>query len=246
MLAISFSVGLSAALRAGSLNKAELIELLDELSERLKRQNARASIYIVGGAAMALAFDRSRTTHDIDARIDKGHGALIEAVHEIAHRRGLPTSWLNEQAASWMPVARDKRARTVYASEYLTVTGASGEHIPGMKLEAGRAFDQKEAPIKMRQFIFTHTSGPVPRHAVLGVGGCPITRGRGSARGLVQCRRGRTAEQREPVVDPLSGQALVSAGPLAPSPAPRAQIEPGAEQVEKALSGALVDVEIGA
>ena len=98
----------------------------------------------------------------------------------------------------------------------------------------------------MRQFIFTHTSGPVPRHAVLGVGGCPITRGRGSARGLVQCRRGRTAEQREPVVDPLSGQALMGAGPLVPSPAPCAQIEPGAEQVEKALSGALVDVEIGA
>ena len=102
------------------------------------------------------------------------------------------------------------------------------------------------APIKMRQFIFTHTSGPVPRHAVLGVGGCPITRGRGSARGLVQCRRGRTAEQREPVVDPLSGQALVSTGPLVPSPAPRAQIEPGTEQVEKALGGALVHVEIGA
>ena len=50
--------------------------------------------------------------------------------------------------------------------------------------------------------------------------GCPMTRGRGSARGLVQCRRGRTAEQREPVVDPLSGQALVSASPLVPSPAP--------------------------
>ena len=28
-----------------------------------------------------------------------------------------------------------------------------------------------KGPIKMRQFIFTHTSGPVPRHAVLGVGG---------------------------------------------------------------------------
>ena len=27
------------------------------------------------------------------------------------------------------------------------------------------------APIRMRQFIFTHTSGPVPRPAVLGVGG---------------------------------------------------------------------------
>ena len=30
---------------------------------------------------------------------------------------------------------------------------------------------EQAAPIKMRQFIFTHTSGPVPRHAVLGVGG---------------------------------------------------------------------------
>ena len=72
-----------------------------------------------------------------------------------------------------------------------------------------------------------------------------MTRGRGSARGLVQCRRGRIAEQREPVVDPLSGQALVSAGPLVPSPAPRAQIEPGTEQVEKALGSTFVHIEIG-
>ncbi len=128
----------------GSLNKDELIELLAELSERLKRRKVRASVYIVGGAAMALAFDRGRTTHDIDARIDGGHGALIDAVHEIAHRRGLPTSWLNDQATPKMPLARDTRARTVYATEYLTVTGASGEHILGMKLESGRAFDQKD------------------------------------------------------------------------------------------------------
>ena len=38
---------------------------------------------------------------------------------------------------------------------------------------------------------------------------------------------------------------LVSAGPLVPSPTPGAQIEPGTEQVEKALGDALVDVEIG-
>ena len=58
---------------SGSLNKEGLLELLDELSERLRRKKTRASIYIVGGAAMALAFDRSRTTHDIDARIDARH-----------------------------------------------------------------------------------------------------------------------------------------------------------------------------
>lgn len=134
----------------GSLNKDELVELLDELSERLKKKKARASIYIVGGAAMALAFDRSRTTHDIDGRIDEGHGALVEAVHEIAQRRGLPTSWLNDQATPKMPMARDERARTVYASEYLIVTGASGEHILGMKLESGRAFDQRDVMTLVR------------------------------------------------------------------------------------------------
>ena len=129
---------------SGSLSRDGLIEVLDELSERLRRKKVRASIYIVGGAAMALAFDRTRTTHDIDGRIDEGHSALVEAVHEIAHRRGLPTSWLNDQATPKMPMARDERARTVYASEYLTVTGASGEHILGMKLESGRAFDQQD------------------------------------------------------------------------------------------------------
>ena len=129
---------------SGSLNRDGPIELPDELSERLKRKKARAGVYIVGGAAMALAFGRSRATHDIDGRIDKGHGAPIEAVHEIARRRGLPTSWPNDQATPKMPVARDERARTVYASQYLTVTGASGEHLPGMKLESGRAFDHKD------------------------------------------------------------------------------------------------------
>ena len=58
---------------SGSLNKDELVELLDELSERLKRKKARASVYIVGGAAMALAFDRSRTTTSTRGSKDTEH-----------------------------------------------------------------------------------------------------------------------------------------------------------------------------
>ena len=91
-----------------------------------------------------------------------------------------------------------------------------------------------------------HTRAGLSRGTQCSGSDCPVTQGRASARGLVQRRRGRITEQREPVVDPLSGQTLMGAGPLVPSPAPCAQIEPGAEQVEKALSGALVDVEIGA
>ena len=54
----------------------------------------------------------------------------------------------------------------------------TGEHLPLYEAKMVHHFDHRwasyqvdGAPIKMRQFIFTHTSGPVPRHAVLGVGG---------------------------------------------------------------------------
>ena len=45
---------------------------------------------------------------------------------------------------SAIPKARDTRARTLYATEYLTVTGASAEHLLAMKLEAGRAADETD------------------------------------------------------------------------------------------------------
>ena len=114
-----------------------------------------------------------------------------------------------------------------------------------------RKFEAQSLPKRFRGtdqnatiHLYTHERACPEARSARGRG-CPMTRGRGSARGLVQCRRGRTAEQREPVVDPLSGQALVSAGPLVPSPAPRAQIEPGTEQVEKALGSTFVHIEIG-
>ena len=94
----------------GSLDRETLIELLDELSGRLERRRVRAQVYVIGGAAMSLAFDRARTTHDVDARIDSGHGALTEAVREIAHERGLTATWLNEQATANIPRAPDTRA----------------------------------------------------------------------------------------------------------------------------------------
>ena len=125
----------------GSLDRDVLIGLLDELARRLERRKVRAQIYLIGGAAMSLAFDRSRTTHDVDARIDAGHGVLTEVVQEIARERGLPGTWLNEQATANIP---NKRARTVYDSPYLTITGASAEHILAMKLEAGRAADEDD------------------------------------------------------------------------------------------------------
>ena len=132
------------------LSKDDMYALFEALSERLRRKGARANIYLVGGAVMALAFDRERITADIDARIDTGHGALVEAVHEIAAERGLATNWLNEQASSAIPKTPDARAPTLYATQYLVVTGASAEHMLAMKLEAGRGRDVSDIAALVR------------------------------------------------------------------------------------------------
>ena len=124
-----------------ALSKAELLELLDVLSERLHRRQAVARLYVIGGACMALAYDRGRSTEDIDVRIDAGHAALREAAHEIARERGLPQAWLNEQAMSALDVGTDERAPTLYESRSLVVTGASAQYLLAMKLAAGRDKD---------------------------------------------------------------------------------------------------------
>ena len=136
---------------SGSLDRDALLDLLDDLSRRLERARVRAHIYVIGGAAMTLSFRRDRTTHDMDARIDVGHGALVEAVREIARKRGLPESWLNEQATSYIPKKEDTRAATVYDSPYLVVTGASREHMLAMKLESGRDTDRDDIETLLEQ-----------------------------------------------------------------------------------------------
>lgn len=129
---------------SGPLDRERIIELFDELSDELRFTRTRAQIYIVGGAAMSLAFARDRTTRDVDARIDTGHSRLTEAVQKIGRKYGLGDTWLNDQATTAIPRARDTRARTLYDSPYLTVTGASARHMLAMKLLAARNVDRHD------------------------------------------------------------------------------------------------------
>lgn len=115
-----------------------------ELSRELERQRVRAHVYVIGGAAMALGFDRRRQTMDVDALIKVGHGPVVEAVRRIGRRRGWPETWLNEEAVSAMPRGRDGRARTVFGNRHLVVTAASAEHLLAMKVRAARHKDEED------------------------------------------------------------------------------------------------------
>ena len=164
------------------LTREQIIKLFDELSRELRFEGARAQIYIIGGAAMSLAFDRDRATKDVDARVDSGHTRLTQAARKMARRHGLPETWLNEQATAMIPRAGDVRAQTVYESAYLTVTGASAKHLLAMKLAAGRDTDADDIAVLCKELQLGDVEEAVAIHREL----FPGERLKGMAREILE------------------------------------------------------------
>ena len=97
----------------GPLGREELVELFEELSEELGRRGARAHVYVFGGAAMSVAFDRRRTTVDIDVRVDSGREKLMEAVDAVGRRHGFEAGWFSEPLAMKLPLITEMKRATL-------------------------------------------------------------------------------------------------------------------------------------
>jgi hypothetical protein len=123
------------------LDAERMRSLLDELDIRLQGRGVKASIYVVGGAAMALEYGRDGLTPDIDAVV--GHRAVVEEARVLAERHGLPESWLNSNAAGWVP-PRPSWALRRATKLGLTVHVAPAEHVLAMKLIALRRKDRPD------------------------------------------------------------------------------------------------------
>lgn len=83
------------------LGRAELERAFAALGERLARRGVVADVFVVGGAAMALAYDADRVTRDVDARFVP-HGIVLDEARHVAQDLGLPPWWLNEQATAYL------------------------------------------------------------------------------------------------------------------------------------------------
>lgn len=81
---------------------SEVAELLAELDRRLRCRGVSASVFVVGGAAVAVAGIRGgRLTEDVDVVTDEQ--VVLEEASLLARERGLPENWLNPNARMWMP-----------------------------------------------------------------------------------------------------------------------------------------------
>ncbi len=135
------------------LDRDRILNLFDELSQELAHRGIRAEVFLVGGAAMALAYDSRRATRDVDAVFQPKEEVYAAAV-AVAARHDLPDDWLNDGVKGFLP-GNDPRARPVYESEALRVDVASPQYLLAMKLLAARESDVDDIVVLYRLCGFT-------------------------------------------------------------------------------------------
>ncbi|HUG49512.1 MAG TPA: DUF6036 family nucleotidyltransferase [Terrimesophilobacter sp.] len=118
------------------LDAEDVRALFQELSDRLAGNGVHAQLFVVGGAAMALAYDQGRLTRDVDALFVPAP-EVRQAAEAIGAVHGLEPDWLNDAAKGFLP-GQDEHPATVFESESLLVQVASPEYLLAMKLHASR------------------------------------------------------------------------------------------------------------
>jgi predicted nucleotidyltransferase len=120
-----------------TLGRDDIIELLTELGEVLEQEGERAELFIVGGAAMALAYNTRRFTQDLDALFEP-KTVVYEAARKVAERNNLNADWLNDAVKGFLPGA-DPNATVMLKRPGIVVRVASPRYLFAMKAAAARA-----------------------------------------------------------------------------------------------------------
>lgn len=125
-------------------NADDIRARLQLLAAELHKQNATAGLRIVGGAAIALAYNPDRdVTADIDA-INRGDETLMQCAGQLAQIQGWNRDWLSDAALMYFPPNADSEWRTVAKYEGLTVEVASPRTLLAMKLNSGRGSREEQ------------------------------------------------------------------------------------------------------
>ena len=136
------------------LGREDIRALLDDLSAELAARGARAELFLVGGAALAVAYDATRATRDLDA-VFIPTDVVRQAAAAVARHRGLTEDRLNDAVKGFLP-GPDPDAQRFYSSDSLIVDVASPRYLLAMKLFAARAeIDADDIILLYRQLGFT-------------------------------------------------------------------------------------------
>lgn len=119
------------------LDRSRILQAFDLLAAKMARRRLVGEIHVFGGAAMVLVFDERAATRDVDALFEPD-GPMLDAAAEVAAELGLPRSWLNNQASTYVS-GRAGRGTPAYDHPNLRVLTTPTEHLLAMKVRAARS-----------------------------------------------------------------------------------------------------------
>ncbi|MEX2195863.1 MAG: DUF6036 family nucleotidyltransferase [Thermoleophilaceae bacterium] len=124
------------------MDREAIVAALTALARVLDERGIRGEMYLVGGAAIALAYDVRRSTRDIDA-VFEPKLAIYEAAGEVAEQLGLPVGWLNDAVKGFL-AGDDPEAAPVLDEPGLRCLVASPRMLLALKVLAHRAGEDED------------------------------------------------------------------------------------------------------
>lgn len=118
------------------MHREEILRALEELAARLHERGIQGEMYVVGGAAVALAYDARRATRDVDA-VFEPKMLIYEVASEVGSDLGLPPGWLNDAVKGFL-ASDDPEAAPVLEVPGLRCLVASPRLLLALKVLAHR------------------------------------------------------------------------------------------------------------
>jgi hypothetical protein len=120
------------------ISRSRILDLFRELDADLCRTGVRGEVFVVGGAAMSVAYDARPSTRDVDA-IWHPSADVREAAQRVAARHDdIDEDWLNDGVKGFLPGEDHGERQVVYDGDCLGVVAASPEYPLATKLLASR------------------------------------------------------------------------------------------------------------
>jgi hypothetical protein len=117
-------------------NRDQIVDLLTDLGRELDQRGIRGDLFVVGGAAMALAFNTRRARRDVEG-VFEPKAEVYEAARRIAAERGIEPDWLNDAVKGLLP-GNDPHARALLDLPGLRVSVPSARYLLALKVSAAR------------------------------------------------------------------------------------------------------------
>lgn len=108
----------------------------ERMSALLEARGVKADLFVVGGAAMMLAYDARPATRDIDA-VFKRKNEVFKAAAQVAREQKLPDEWLNNAVTRYIG-RPDQRPTPILDLPGVRVMAGSPRYLLAMKILADR------------------------------------------------------------------------------------------------------------